>query len=114
MRGVIVERRNFLRTAVIGSSAAAFGGTLWRGAAFADPAQPATGPYGALQSANSDGILLPRGFTSRVVARSGQTVPGTSYRWHSAPDGGATYADGSGWIYVSNAEVSPSRARQGG
>ena len=47
-----MERRTFLRTAVIGGSAAAFGGTLWRGAAFAGPAQPAAGPYGALQAAN--------------------------------------------------------------
>ena len=29
------------------------------------------------------------GFTSRVVARSGQVVAGTSYTWHNAPDGGA-------------------------
>ncbi|MFD3412944.1 alkaline phosphatase PhoX [Streptomyces cyaneofuscatus] len=101
-----MERRTFLRTAVVGTSAAAFGGTLWRGAASAAPAQPAPGPYGALQAANGNGIQLPSGFTSRIIARSGQTVAGTSYRWHSAPDGGATYADGSGWIYVSNAEVS--------
>ncbi|WP_327269574.1 PhoX family protein [Streptomyces sp. NBC_01218] len=100
-----MERRNFLRTAVVGSTAAAFGGTLWRGAASAAPAQPATGPYGGLQAANGDGILLPAGFTSRVVARSGKTVSGSSYAWHSAPDGGATFADGSGWIYVSNSEV---------
>ncbi|TMQ91202.1 DUF839 domain-containing protein, partial [Actinomadura soli] len=35
----------------------------------------------------------------------GQTVPGTSYTWHQAPDGGACFADGTGWIYVSNSEV---------
>jgi secreted PhoX family phosphatase len=50
--------------------------------------------------------MLPQGFTSRVVARSSQTVPGTSYTWHGAPDGGACFADGNGWIYVSNAELS--------
>ncbi|MET4922194.1 DUF839 domain-containing protein [Streptomyces sp. PSRA5] len=103
-----MERRNFLRGAVIGSSAAALGGTLWRGAAYADPAQPGAGPYGALASADGNNIRLPAGFTSRVVARSGQTVPGTSYTWHNAPDGGACYADGSGWIYVSNSEINPS------
>ncbi|GAB2612202.1 DUF839 domain-containing protein [Streptomyces capparidis] len=100
-----MERRTFLRGAVIGTSAAAFGGSLWRGAAFADPAQPGTGPYGPLGAADANGIQLPNGFTSRVIARSGQQVPGTSYTWHSAPDGGACYADGSGWIYVSNSEV---------
>lgn len=49
--------------------------------------------------------MLPAGFTSRVIARSTQTVSGTGYTWHKAPDGGACFADGSGWIYVSNAEV---------
>ncbi|MEU2654116.1 alkaline phosphatase PhoX [Streptomyces sp. NPDC007325] len=103
-----MERRSFLRGAVIGTSAAAFGGTLMAGAAYAAPAQPGTGPYGALGAANANGIMLPAGFTSRIVARSGQTVPGTSYTWHNAPDGGACYTDGSGWIYVSNSEINPS------
>ncbi|MFD5747554.1 alkaline phosphatase PhoX [Streptomyces sp. NPDC127033] len=103
-----MERRNFLRGAVIGTSAAAFGGTLWRGAALAAPAQPGTGPYGALGSADANGVRLPAGFTSRVVARSGRQVTGTSYTWHNAPDGGACYADGTGWIYVSNSEINPS------
>ncbi|MGW4052472.1 alkaline phosphatase PhoX [Streptomyces sp. NPDC004779] len=103
-----MERRSFLRGAVIGTSAAAFGGTLMAGAAYAAPAQPGTGPYGALGAANANGIMLPAGFTSRIVARSGQTVPGTSYTWHSAPDGGACYTDGTGWIYVSNSEINPS------
>ncbi|MER5963947.1 alkaline phosphatase PhoX [Streptomyces sp. NPDC002057] len=103
-----MERRSFLRGAVIGTSAAAFGGSLWHGAAFAAPAQPGTGPYGPLGSADANGILLPAGFTSRVIARSGQSVPGTSYTWHSAPDGGACFVDGTGWIYVSNSEINPS------
>ncbi|MET8014483.1 alkaline phosphatase PhoX [Streptomyces sp. NPDC005271] len=102
-----MERRNFLRGAVIGTSAAAFGGTLMRGAAYAAPAQPGPGPYGALGSADANGIQLPSGFSSRVIARSGQTVAGTSYTWHNAPDGGACFADGSGWIYVSNSEINP-------
>ncbi|RSS44661.1 alkaline phosphatase PhoX [Streptomyces sp. WAC08241] len=103
-----MERRGFLRGAVIGTSAAAFGGSLWHGAAFAAPAQPGAGPYGALGPADANGIQLPAGFTSRVIARSGQTVAGTSYAWHSAPDGGACFVDGTGWIYVSNSEVNPS------
>ncbi|MFE5898441.1 alkaline phosphatase PhoX [Streptomyces sp. NPDC056488] len=103
-----MERRGFLRGAVIGTSAAAFGGSLWHGAAFAAPAQPGAGPYGALGPTDANGIQLPAGFTSRVIARSGQTVTGTSYTWHSAPDGGACFVDGTGWIYVSNSEVNPS------
>ncbi|KNE84101.1 MULTISPECIES: alkaline phosphatase PhoX [Streptomyces] len=103
-----MERRTFLRTTVIGGSAAAFGGSLWRGAAYAAPAQPGSGPYGALRAADANGIRLPAGFSSRVIARSGRKVSGTSYTWHNAPDGGACYADGSGWIYVSNSEINPS------
>ncbi|MFF3329735.1 alkaline phosphatase PhoX [Streptomyces sp. NPDC002888] len=103
-----MERRTLLRAAVLGGSSAVLGGTLWRGAAYAAPAQPGPGPYGALGAADANGIRLPAGFTSRVIARSGQAVPGTSYTWHNAPDGGACYADGTGWIYVSNSEINPS------
>ncbi|MFG3160462.1 alkaline phosphatase PhoX [Streptomyces sp. NPDC048232] len=102
-----MDRRTLLRTAVVGGSAV-LGGTLWRGAAYAAPAQPGSGPYGALGSPDANGLRLPAGFTSRVIARSGQKVAGTSYTWHSAPDGGACFADGTGWIYVSNSEVNPS------
>ncbi|NYI04789.1 alkaline phosphatase PhoX [Allostreptomyces psammosilenae] len=101
-----MERRTFLRGTVIAGGSAAFGGSLWRGAAVAAPAQPGASPYGALGAADANGIQLPSGFTSRVIARTGQRVAGTSYTWHPAPDGGACYADGTGWIYVSNSEVS--------
>ncbi|MEU6034947.1 alkaline phosphatase PhoX [Actinomadura sp. NPDC047616] len=100
-----MERRTFLRATVAGAGAVAFSGGLWQNAALAAPAQNAAGPYGPLQAADANGIQLPAGFTSRVVARSRQTVPGTSYTWHDAPDGGACFADGTGWIYVSNSEV---------
>ncbi|MEU1570645.1 alkaline phosphatase PhoX [Streptomyces collinus] len=103
-----MERRSLLRAAVLGGTSAALGGTLWRGAAYAAPAQPGTGPYGPLGSPDTNGIRLPNGFTSRVIARSGQRVGSTSYTWHNAPDGGACYADGTGWIYVSNSEITPS------
>ncbi|MFD5160709.1 alkaline phosphatase PhoX [Streptomyces hawaiiensis] len=103
-----MERRSLLRAAVLGGTSAALGGTLWRGAAYAAPAQPGTGPYGPLGAPDANGIRLPSGFTSRVIARSGQRVGTTSYTWHNAPDGGACYADGTGWIYVSNSEINPS------
>lgn len=101
-----MDRRTVLRATVAGG-AAAFAGSLWSGVASAAPAQPGTGPYGPPGSADGNGIQLPAGFTSRVVARSRQTVPGTSYTWHPAPDGGACFAAGTGWIYVSNSEVTP-------
>ena len=69
------------------------------------------GPYGPLGAPDGNGIQLPAGFSSRIVARSDQVVPGTSYPWHPFPDGGATFpASGGGWIYVSNSETVPGGA----
>jgi hypothetical protein len=102
-----MERRTFLRSAIAGAGALAFSGATWD-TALAAPAQPGTSPYGALGAADASGVQLPAGFTSRIVARSGQAVSGTSYTWHGAPDGGACFANGSGWIYVSNSELGSS------
>ncbi|GAA0935149.1 alkaline phosphatase PhoX [Actinocorallia libanotica] len=102
MRGV--GRRNFLRATVVGAGATAFAGGLWQ-SAFAGPAQPGAGPYGPLGSVDANGLRLPQGFSSRVVARSMKKVADTGYVWHAAPDGGACFPDGDGWIYVSNSEV---------
>lgn len=73
------------------------------------PSGPLAG-IGPLQAANSDGLLLPEGFTSRIVARNNDAglaaLSSTGYAWHLFPDGGATYArDNGGWIYTSNSEV---------
>jgi len=76
----------------------------------AAPALPAlrsliatVGPLGA---PDANGVRLPPGFTSRVIARTGQLVAGTTYRWHFLPDGGATYpTEDGGWVYVSNSEI---------
>jgi secreted PhoX family phosphatase len=59
-------------------------------------------------------MVIPRGFTVTEIARTGQPVhPGSSYLWHSEPDGGATFnTNDGGWIYVSNSEVLA--RRQGG
>ncbi|WDZ84936.1 alkaline phosphatase PhoX [Micromonospora cathayae] len=99
-----MDRRTLLRATVAG--AAAFSGSLWSGAALAAPAQPGSSPYGPLGAADTNGIQLPAGFSSRVVARSRQQVGSTGYTWHDAPDGGACFAAGTGWIYVSNSEIS--------
>ncbi|MEU7935067.1 alkaline phosphatase PhoX [Micromonospora echinofusca] len=99
-----MDRRTVLRATVLGG-AAPFSGSLWTGAALAAPAQPGASPYGPLGAADANGLQLPAGFTSRVIARSRQTVPGTSYTWHDAPDGGACFVAGTGWIYVSNSEI---------
>ena len=70
----------------------------------------ATAQVGPLQPANSIGLRLPAGYSSRIVARTGQTVGDTNFVWHAEPDGGACFGgSGGGWVYVSNSEVrSPS------
>ncbi len=104
-----VDRRAFVRTAATVGGSVAVVGSLWRAVAVATPsapkAPPVTGVYGELGAPDSHGLRLPPGFTSRVVGRSGDLIAGTSYSWHDAPDGGACFADGDGWIYVSNSEL---------
>ncbi len=62
------------------------------------------GPLGA---PDANGVRLPAGFRSRIVARSRQRPVATrDFIWHDAPDGGATFASAEGgWIYVSNSEA---------
>jgi secreted PhoX family phosphatase len=66
--------------------------------------------YGPLAPADENGIRLPRGFRSRVLARQGDLVADTAYVWPAAPDGGAVFDDGHGWIYVANSEAIPGGA----
>ena len=63
--------------------------------------------YGPLASTpDANGLLLPAGFTSELLAVAGQQVPGTDHRWHLFPDGGACFAlDDGGWIYANNSEA---------
>jgi secreted PhoX family phosphatase len=61
------------------------------------------GPLGA---ADANGVRVPAGFTARILATSGEDVPGTTYEWHDFPDGGRTFiTEDGGYIYVSNSEV---------
>lgn len=61
---------------------------------------------GPLLAADSNGVRLPEGFSSRIVAFSGRRIA-DGYRWHIYPDGGATFAtEDGGWVYVSNSETS--------
>ncbi len=53
---------------------------------------------------DENGIRLRAGLKSRVLARSGEEVPGSDYVWHDAPDGGACFSKPDGWAYVSNSE----------
>ena len=94
-------RRSFL---VAGAGALVFGAAFWRSALGADVA-PGPSPYGPLQPADANGLRLPAGFRSRIVARANRPVAGTAYPWHIFPDGGATFGlpDG-GWVLTSNSE----------
>ena len=57
---------------------------------------------------DANGLLIPQGFTSRVIATANQRVGSSNLLWHTDPDGAATFAapDG-GWVYVSNREFVP-------
>jgi len=103
-------RRAFLRVAGVSGAALAIQ-TAWVPRAVAGTPRATDGPYGPLAGEpDTNGLLLPEGFTARVVATTRQPVPGTDYEWHVFPDGGATYpTDDGGWIYVSNSEV-PNRS----
>ncbi len=96
--GLELNRREFMRLtgglagqAVVGSSLFALGCDLTY--------------FGALREPDENGIRLPAGFRSRILAISGEPVPGTDFVWHAAPDGGAVFETRDGWIYTSNAEL---------
>ncbi|MGZ0019074.1 alkaline phosphatase PhoX [Nitrosomonas sp. wSCUT-2] len=89
-------------------------GFLSLGAFFGNALLPSLGNAAALNALltsqpellppDQNGVRLPAGFTSRIVARSSQKI--FHYTWHAAPDGGATFAtEDGGWIYVSNSEL---------
>lgn len=62
---------------------------------------------GPLGEPDANGLRLPAGFSSRIVARTRQKpIPTNEFTWHLHPDGGATFAtDDGGWVYVSNSEI---------
>ncbi len=81
--------------------------TMLTSSAAAQTATPGESPYGPLRpEPDGNGLLLPEGFTSRVVAVAGEPVAGTGYVWPAFPDGAATFpTDDGGWIHVVNSEV---------
>lgn len=71
------------------------------------PAAAGASPYGPLASApDENGLLLPAGFTSRVVAAAGEPVGSTSFIWPPLPDGaGIVPTDDGGWCYACNSNI---------
>lgn len=109
-----MDRRTFLRSALVAGGGAAALPTV----AMAAPAtaQAAEGPYGSIEGREADenGLLLPEGFTSRLIAVAGEPVGDTDYAWPVFPDGAATFDDGEGgWWYAVNSEVLVPTARGG-
>src|SRR5688500_16728315 len=77
----------------------------WLRAALAAPARAGNSPYGELQAPDANSLMLPPGFSSRMIARGLATVPGTNYLLPIFPDGQATFRTGDGgWILVTNSE----------
>jgi hypothetical protein len=100
-----MRRRDFLRSSGVILAGAWLGGSILRTARASGHIVTGPGPYGPLQAADANGIMLPAGFSSRVLAQAGLPVPGTPYSWHGFPDGGDTFAVPGGYVYVSNAEI---------
>jgi secreted PhoX family phosphatase len=100
-----MDRRDFLRSSALAVGVTALGPSFWQ-SAYGAPARIGKGPYGPLQKADKNGVMLPKGFTSRVLAVSGAAVGKSGYSWHPSPDGGAVFPqpDG-GWVYTSNSET---------
>ena len=106
------ERKGLTRRGALKAGAAAAGGVAIAGGLLgsalevaASPAVVGPGPYGPMQSADANGMLLPHGFTSRIIARTGQDLGPRPYDFHVAPDGMGTFkTDDGGFILVSNSE----------
>src|SRR3954451_7857951 len=89
--------------AAAGSVRAAFRDQLF-GSAESRTLTPGRG-YGPRRPPDRNGIRLPKGFKSRIVAKGDHVVAGTGYRWHIASDGMATFPErDGGFILVSNSE----------
>jgi secreted PhoX family phosphatase len=94
-----------LKAGITAAGAAALGPGFWE-RLFAAPAEPGPSPYGPLQAPDANGLMLPAGFTSRVIARSGLPVLGTVYPWPIFPDGAHCFAaPNGGWTLVVNSET---------
>lgn len=103
-----LTRRDALRASAGAAGGLAFaGGFLGRALdAMAAPAVIGVGPYGPLNPPDANGIMLPNGFSSKIIARTDQLIGKSNYKFHGLPDGMGTFrtSDG-GFILVSNSEL---------
>ena len=103
-----MRRREFIGMGLGGVAAVGLGAAFWDdlfASAQSKPLHTGEG-YGPLAAPDENGFRLARGFRSRLVARGGQVIPGTGYRWHLASDGMASFPDrAGGFVLVSNSET---------
>jgi uncharacterized protein len=103
-----VRRRELIGMGLGGAAALSLGAAFWNdlfGEAESRSLRRGRG-YGPLGPPDENGIRLPEGFRSRLVARGNEPVPGAGYRWHVASDGMASYPrDDGGFVLVSNSET---------
>ena len=116
-RSPVYRRREVIAGGIAGAGAIALGATFWSdlfgGSPKAAKGAPPAAAYGPRGAPDELGIRLPEGFSSRLIARGGQKVPGTGHVWHLASDGAATFpTDDGGWILVSNSEALEGRRRR--
>lgn len=109
-----MRRRSFLMMSGVAVIATGLGTSTWRRAP-GSTAIVGDSPYGPPGAPDASGVAVPAGFATRLLATTGDVVPGTPYTWHGQPDGGACFADpdDDGWIYVSNAELVDGRGGVG-
>ncbi len=84
------------------------GGGLGLGGGGSSAFSSAFAEMGPLQAPDANGVQLPAGFSSRIVAVVNEApIPGQpEFTWHSDPDGGGVFAtEDGGWIYLSNSEA---------
>jgi uncharacterized protein len=102
-----VRRREFIGLGVGGVAVASLGAVFWDelfGSAESRALRRGPG-YGPLRPPDENGVRLPDGFRSHLVARGGEPVAGTDYGWHVASDGMAAFPhEGGGFVVVSNSE----------
>jgi uncharacterized protein len=101
-----IDRRTALKLGAATALAVGLGPWRQAQAAATATATVGVGPYGPLGSADRFGVRLPAGFSARLVAFTGDRVPGTTFEWVAEPDAAATFPTaGGGWVYACNSET---------
>lgn len=102
-----LRRRDALGLALGGVTACTLGSGWWTDLLAGAATTARVDAYGRLRAPDAHGLRLPPGFKVRLIARGGDRVPGTRYRWHADADGAATFRVDDGFVLVSNSEREP-------